>query len=211
MTARVLDPALLDQLPELYAPASSRSRRQRLSRAFRELTGASSCRIRSKAQPVSAPDGQELIRRDIFTKGSGSPPLEVQLYFEQGPKEGAMEVVDQLLPHARRILRLPASAPAHAPAAPRSAEIVTELRIRGRRAVVAREPHDSVVEKLGLSPRRSRVAELAGLGLSDRDIAARLGVSERTVANHLRAVFLSIGVQSRLALACRLMPEGGMS
>ena len=42
-----------------------------------------------------------------------------------------------------------------------------------------------------------RVAE----GLSDRQIASRLGISPRTVDNHLRHVFEKVGVSSRTALA----------
>ena len=38
-------------------------------------------------------------------------------------------------------------------------------------------------------------------GLSDRQIAARLAISPRTVDNHLRRIFGKVGVSSRTALA----------
>ena len=38
-------------------------------------------------------------------------------------------------------------------------------------------------------------------GLSDRQIASRLGISPRTVDNHLRHIFEKTGVSSRTALA----------
>lgn len=57
----------------------------------------------------------------------------------------------------------------------------------------------------GLSAREREVAELAAAGLSDREIAARLVIGERTVAGHLTRVRAKLGVRSRTGLVEALM------
>jgi DNA-binding CsgD family transcriptional regulator len=46
-----------------------------------------------------------------------------------------------------------------------------------------------------------KVAELVGLGLSNKDVAAQCWVFPRTVAFHLRNVFTKLGISSRGELA----------
>jgi len=55
-----------------------------------------------------------------------------------------------------------------------------------------------------LSRRERDVAELAVTGLSSREIAARLGVSVRTVDNLLQRAYQKLGVRGRSELAARL-------
>lgn len=50
-----------------------------------------------------------------------------------------------------------------------------------------------------LSPREKEVLELVADGLSNREIAGRLSVSEATVARHLANIFAKVGVTSRAA------------
>lgn len=52
-----------------------------------------------------------------------------------------------------------------------------------------------------LTPQEAQVARLVQEGLANRDVAARLFVSPRTVDFHLRNVFTKLGVSSRGALA----------
>ncbi|WP_243026927.1 helix-turn-helix transcriptional regulator [Thermus albus] len=52
-----------------------------------------------------------------------------------------------------------------------------------------------------LSPREREVAALAALGLSNKEIAKELGISERTVKAHLSAVFQKAGIKRRSQLA----------
>jgi DNA-binding CsgD family transcriptional regulator len=53
----------------------------------------------------------------------------------------------------------------------------------------------------GLSPSEQRVAELVAQGHTNRDIAAALFVTERTVASHLTHVYSKLGISSRTQLA----------
>lgn len=55
-----------------------------------------------------------------------------------------------------------------------------------------------------LTGREREIAGLAAGGMSNRQIAARLVLSERTVENHLQHVYVKLGVSGRVELAARL-------
>ena len=55
-----------------------------------------------------------------------------------------------------------------------------------------------------LSPREIECVRLAGLGLEDKEIAARLGISPRTVGNHLHRAYVKLKVSDRRLAARRL-------
>lgn len=56
-------------------------------------------------------------------------------------------------------------------------------------------------EVRGLSTREREVLELVGEGLANKQIARRLGISEKTVKGHLTNVFQAIGVADRTQAA----------
>ena len=56
----------------------------------------------------------------------------------------------------------------------------------------------------GLTPQERRVAEAVATGASDRQVAAELFLSPRTVAYHLASVYRKLGLSSRAMLAARL-------
>ncbi|MGH3367968.1 MAG: helix-turn-helix domain-containing protein [Nocardioidaceae bacterium] len=71
-----------------------------------------------------------------------------------------------------------------------------ELRASGETARRRDASHHSE-----LTPQELQVAQLVSQGLSNRQVAAQLFVSPRTVDFHLRNVFTKTGVASRTELA----------
>jgi DNA-binding CsgD family transcriptional regulator len=53
----------------------------------------------------------------------------------------------------------------------------------------------------GLTVREAEVVRLVALGRSNRDSAAALGISERTIGKHLERAFKKLGVSNRSAAA----------
>lgn len=60
-----------------------------------------------------------------------------------------------------------------------------------------------------LSPREEQVARLVASGQSNKEVAAKLFISERTVKAHLGVVFEKLGVRDRLQLALRVLVSPG--
>ncbi len=58
-----------------------------------------------------------------------------------------------------------------------------------------------------LTPQQTRVLAVLADGLSNRGIAASLGVSVRTVETHVCAIFDKLGVSSRAAVLATLLAE----
>jgi len=61
------------------------------------------------------------------------------------------------------------------------------------------KPPDDRLDRI--TPREREIAQLLSAGASNKDIAKRLSVTERTVKAHLTAVFRKLGVSGRLQLA----------
>lgn len=55
-----------------------------------------------------------------------------------------------------------------------------------------------------LSAREREVAEAVAFGLSNKEVAARLNISVRTVENHMRSIFAKLNVTTRTRLAAKL-------
>lgn len=62
-----------------------------------------------------------------------------------------------------------------------------------------RKEHDDPTEDL--TPSELRVVELIGEGLSNREIAERLSIAEKTVKNHITSLLAKMGLQRRTQVA----------
>ncbi len=60
-----------------------------------------------------------------------------------------------------------------------------------------------------LTVKEVQVAILVWEGLTNRDIASRIGTTEQVVKNYLRSTFDKLGVWSRLELALYVASHGG--
>ena len=70
-------------------------------------------------------------------------------------------------------------------------------------------PNETKREDLGITPRELEILELIAKGLSNREIAVRLFVSENTVKTHARRVFDKLGAKRRTQ-AVQLGKEFGL-
>jgi len=79
-----------------------------------------------------------------------------------------------------------------------------ELKAGGLHAV---RPADQPVA--ALTPPEEAVATLVARGLSNREVAAELYVSMKTVQYHLTRIYAKLGVRSRTELAARRAAQDG--
>ncbi len=59
-----------------------------------------------------------------------------------------------------------------------------------------------------LTPRQLQVAECLTDGLCNKEIGARLGISDETVARHLKSAYAAKSVDSRIGLLVTCLREG---
>jgi DNA-binding CsgD family transcriptional regulator len=84
-------------------------------------------------------------------------------------------------------------------------EILSEIKLEGFSYTLIRN------QKSGRGPltgREKQIAVLAGSGLPNKRIAQMLGISQFTVANHLRKIFRKLNIKSRAALASQAILVG---
>lgn len=100
--------------------------------------------------------------------------------------------------------------PAKAAAEAIGADHLRRTAVDLQRALAARGPRGGPQEELSL--READIVHLVCGGLSNRDIAARLFISAKTVECHLTRIFRKMEVRSRSALVARMAarsPAGG--
>jgi DNA-binding NarL/FixJ family response regulator len=93
------------------------------------------------------------------------------------------------------------------PCSPRIAALLLQA-LQRRPSPPSMPRRDLAPEFRSLTPRELVVAELAGLGLTNRQIASRLVLGESTVKSHLHSVLRKLGLDSRdqIALGRQLPP-----
>jgi DNA-binding NarL/FixJ family response regulator len=89
-------------------------------------------------------------------------------------------------------------------AAPWAERAAAELRATGE---TARKRDVTAVEQL--TPQELQIAGLVTEGLTNKEIAAQLYLSPRTVDYHLRKVFTKLGIASRTELVRHGLPTRG--
>lgn len=82
---------------------------------------------------------------------------------------------------------------------PRVLRFIVYFGPEGRRPL-----HSERLEMLGLSEREAEIVHLVSFGLTNLQIAAKLGISVRTVENHLRSIFAKVNVHNRTSLLLRV-------
>ncbi len=80
-------------------------------------------------------------------------------------------------------------------------KFISGLLAELRNLTDSRPPFMSQPSLEGLTPREREIAQLLARGGSNKEIATRLRIAERTVKAHLSEVFRSLGVTDRLQLA----------
>ena len=145
--------------------------------------------------------------------------LLVDLQLPDGTGIELLRTVRETLPKARAIVltsfddddalaaALDAGAAAYLLKSVRGAEITDVIRavaagrvLLDERTVTRRKAgHDDPTENL--TPSELKVIELIGEGLSNRELAERLGVVEKTVKNHITSLLAKMGLQRRTQVA----------
>lgn len=115
--------------------------------------------------------------------------------------------LDLLLAQARVYERAlpPDNYPAHAAVAVLS-ELARQALAEARDLAAALEPPPTGEHPF--SPREFEVLTLAAEGLTNREIAYRLGLSERTIQFHMNSVFNKTGTSSRTEAATLALQRG---
>ena len=85
-------------------------------------------------------------------------------------------------------------------------EAATELRRLGRRAR-RNQPYATGLQSL--SDREREIADLVPAGMTNREIAAKCFISEKTVEANLSSAFAKLGVSNRTALSREIATEAG--
>ena len=103
-----------------------------------------------------------------------------------------------------RVVLLALTRPVNARAAPALRDTVDALmRSRGSQRLDLVAAPTGAARRVtgGLSPRENEVAALVAEGLSNRDIGARIYVSERTAENHVQNILNKLGFSTRTQIA----------
>ncbi len=64
---------------------------------------------------------------------------------------------------------------------------------------MAGEQNPAAISVMHVTPRQAQILGLVASGLSDKEIATRLGVSPRTIQSHLDRLYLEHGLHKRSA------------
>jgi len=89
-----------------------------------------------------------------------------------------------------------------------AAETIFDLLGAKLEVRTSRELHHPTPLPAGLTVRECEVLRLVASGGTNKDIAAALGLSDKTIARHLSNIFTKIGVSSRSAATAFAFERG---
>jgi DNA-binding NarL/FixJ family response regulator len=69
-------------------------------------------------------------------------------------------------------------------------------------------PNSCVKVRLGLTRREQQLIPMIGQGLTNKEIAGQLNLSEQTIKNHVHRILHKVGVENRLGIIDALDPRG---
>ncbi|MDB4905956.1 MAG: hypothetical protein JWO05_740 [Gemmatimonadetes bacterium] len=81
------------------------------------------------------------------------------------------------------------------------ARLTESLFAQIAKEAMARRDEAAVIEDVRMTPRELQVIELIGEGLSNKEIAIRLGIATHTVKSHVRNVMEKLELHTRLQIA----------
>ncbi len=123
------------------------------------------------------------------------------------PFAGLLDTLELLVAQARAYERAlpPDNYPARAAAAALG-ELARQALTEARDVAAALQP--APPSSHPLSPRELQTLTLAAGGLTNREIAYRLGISERTVQFHMNSIFVKTETQSRTEVVALALRQG---
>jgi DNA-binding CsgD family transcriptional regulator/tetratricopeptide (TPR) repeat protein len=145
--------------------------------------------------------------------GSGTPEEWFGSALEMDTRMAApVHQAQTLLAHAQHVQRRQAGSPRLRALVERTRQLAQpsgHLRVLRQLDAMA-PPADSISNGrgVGLTARETEVLRLLGEGLSNRDIAARLVISENTAANHVRSILAKTGSENRTQAAMYAAARG---
>ena len=84
-----------------------------------------------------------------------------------------------------------------------AAAAMRQTYVRQRATAVRRGAEETERRRFGLTTREEEVLGLVSAGLTNATVATRLGISEKTVKNHLNSVFAKLQVRTRTEAVIR--------
>ncbi|WP_395242604.1 alpha/beta fold hydrolase [Agromyces sp. MMS24-K17] len=179
-----------DVLTEIFAPDAPTASRERFARYQRASSDAPTARALLRL-------GYELDVRELLAEVE-APTLIVHRIDDRAAPVAQAEALARGIPNAQLVL-LPGRS--HLPYEGDTASVVAPIRrFLGLRA--------SRRADRTLTPRKREVAALIGEGLTNRQIAARLGIEERSAEGHVERILLRLGFRSRAQIAAWHAAQG---